>query len=128
MIEGFRWRRETAQKKAARLAGVDRPYFGAIERGEFNISFGTLVKIAAGLGTTACAYASEPSMTLGPAQASEGATRTAAANTALAIPALASFRFCSRRVRGRSPDWDRKRTAEWPGSSGFLNLRLFIGE
>ena len=42
-----------SQEKAARLAGVDRSYFGAVERGEFNISFDTLVKIATGLGTTA---------------------------------------------------------------------------
>jgi DNA-binding XRE family transcriptional regulator len=38
------------QEKAARRAGVDR-YFGAIERGEFNISLDTIVKIAAGLAT-----------------------------------------------------------------------------
>ena len=44
-----------SQEKAARLAGVDRSYFGAIERGEFNISFDTLVKIGAGLGTKASA-------------------------------------------------------------------------
>jgi transcriptional regulator with XRE-family HTH domain len=44
-----------SQEKAARLAGVDRSYFGAVERGEFNISFDTLVKIAAGLGTKASA-------------------------------------------------------------------------
>jgi hypothetical protein len=30
---------------------VDRSYFGAIERGEFNISLDTIVKIAAGLDT-----------------------------------------------------------------------------
>jgi len=40
-----------SQEKTARRAGLDRSYFGAIERGEFNISFDTIVKIAAGLGT-----------------------------------------------------------------------------
>jgi transcriptional regulator with XRE-family HTH domain len=40
-----------SEEKAARLASVDRSYFGAVERGEFNVSFDTLVKIAAGLDT-----------------------------------------------------------------------------
>jgi transcriptional regulator with XRE-family HTH domain len=44
-----------SQEKAARLIGVDRSNLGAIERGEFNVSFDTLVRIAAGLGTTASA-------------------------------------------------------------------------
>jgi DNA-binding XRE family transcriptional regulator len=39
------------QEKAARRAGIDRSYFGSIERGEFNISLDTIVKIAAGLET-----------------------------------------------------------------------------
>jgi transcriptional regulator with XRE-family HTH domain len=39
------------QEKAARRAGLDRSYFGSIERGEFNISLDTIVKIAAGLET-----------------------------------------------------------------------------
>ena len=30
-------------------AGLDRGYYGAIERGEFNITVDTLVKVAAGL-------------------------------------------------------------------------------
>jgi transcriptional regulator with XRE-family HTH domain len=43
------------QERAARRAGVDRSYFGAIERGEFNISLDTIVKIAVGLDTKASA-------------------------------------------------------------------------
>jgi DNA-binding XRE family transcriptional regulator len=42
-----------SQEKAARLAGVERSYFGCVERGEVNISVGMLVRIAAGLNTTA---------------------------------------------------------------------------
>jgi len=39
-----------AQETFAARAGLDRSYFGAIERGEFNVTLDTLVKIAAGLG------------------------------------------------------------------------------
>jgi transcriptional regulator with XRE-family HTH domain len=44
-----------AQEAFAKRAGIDRSYYGAIERGEFNISFDTLVKVASGLETTAAA-------------------------------------------------------------------------
>jgi transcriptional regulator with XRE-family HTH domain len=44
-----------SQEGFARHAGLDRSYFGAIERGEFNISVATLAKIAAALGTTVAA-------------------------------------------------------------------------
>jgi hypothetical protein len=46
-------------QKDRRHAGVDRSYFGAIDRGEY-VSLDTLVKIAAGLDTkasTLCARA-----------------------------------------------------------------------
>ncbi len=33
---------------------MDRSYYGAIERGEFNLSVDTVLKIAAALETTAC--------------------------------------------------------------------------
>lgn len=42
-----------SQEGFAAQSGIDRSYFGAIERGEFNVSFDTLVRIAHGLGTTA---------------------------------------------------------------------------
>jgi transcriptional regulator with XRE-family HTH domain len=35
--------------------GLDRTYVGAIERGEFNVSLETLMKLASGLETTASA-------------------------------------------------------------------------
>jgi transcriptional regulator with XRE-family HTH domain len=37
------------QETFARHVGLDRSYVGAIERGEFNVSFGTLMKLADGL-------------------------------------------------------------------------------
>jgi transcriptional regulator with XRE-family HTH domain len=42
------------QEGFARKAGIDRSYFGAIERGEFNLSVDTVVRIAAALEMTAC--------------------------------------------------------------------------
>jgi transcriptional regulator with XRE-family HTH domain len=38
------------QESFARRAGVDRSYYGAIERGEFNVGIDMIVKIATGLG------------------------------------------------------------------------------
>lgn len=38
------------QEAFAARAGLDRSYYGAIERGEFNLTLDTLVKVAAGLG------------------------------------------------------------------------------
>jgi len=38
-----------SQEAFAAHAGLDRANYGAIERGEFNVSVDTLVKIAAGL-------------------------------------------------------------------------------
>jgi transcriptional regulator with XRE-family HTH domain len=38
------------QEAFALKAGLDRSYYGAIERGEFNITVDTLVTIAEGLG------------------------------------------------------------------------------
>jgi transcriptional regulator with XRE-family HTH domain len=37
------------QEALARRSGLDRSYYGAIERGEFNVSLDTMVKLAAGL-------------------------------------------------------------------------------
>jgi transcriptional regulator with XRE-family HTH domain len=37
----------------AASVGLDRSYFGAIERGEFNVTLDTLFKITAGLGVSA---------------------------------------------------------------------------
>jgi len=38
------------QEAFAAHVGLDRSYYGAIERGEFNITLATILKIAAGLG------------------------------------------------------------------------------
>lgn len=39
-----------SQEALARMAEIERSYYGAIERGEFNITLDTLTTIAAGLG------------------------------------------------------------------------------
>ncbi|HTU79582.1 MAG TPA: helix-turn-helix transcriptional regulator [Solirubrobacteraceae bacterium] len=42
-----------SQEAFARHAGIDRSYYGAIERGEFNITIDTLMSVADGLGVQA---------------------------------------------------------------------------
>jgi transcriptional regulator with XRE-family HTH domain len=46
----LRRERGIAQEAFAARAGLDRSYYGAIERGEFNITLDTISKVAAGLG------------------------------------------------------------------------------
>jgi transcriptional regulator with XRE-family HTH domain len=46
----LRRERGIPQEAFAARAGLDRSYYGAIERGEFNVTLDTLVKVAAGLG------------------------------------------------------------------------------
>lgn len=41
------------QEAFAFKAGIDRSYYGAIERGEFNVTLDTLMTIARGLGVPA---------------------------------------------------------------------------
>jgi len=41
-----------SQERFAHHAGIDRSYYGAVERGEFNVTLDTIIKIADGLGTT----------------------------------------------------------------------------
>jgi len=41
------------QEAFAAHVGLDRSYFGAVERGEFNITLATVLKIADGLGVPA---------------------------------------------------------------------------
>jgi transcriptional regulator with XRE-family HTH domain len=52
-IRSAREHRDYAQEGFARKAGIDRSYYGAIERGEFNITVDTVMKIAVGLEMTA---------------------------------------------------------------------------
>jgi transcriptional regulator with XRE-family HTH domain len=40
-----------SQDRFARHSGLDRSYFAAIERGEFNVSLHTIIKIATALDT-----------------------------------------------------------------------------
>jgi transcriptional regulator with XRE-family HTH domain len=52
-IRAARQERGYGQEGYAKRAGLDRSYFGAVERGEFNITMDTLLKIADGLGIPA---------------------------------------------------------------------------
>jgi transcriptional regulator with XRE-family HTH domain len=49
-IRGSREEAGYSQESFARHAGLDRSYYGAVERGAFNLTFESLVKIAVGLG------------------------------------------------------------------------------
>lgn len=52
-LREMRRERGYAQEAFAAQAGMDRSYFGAIERGEFNVSLNTIVRLAAALGVRA---------------------------------------------------------------------------
>jgi XRE family transcriptional regulator, regulator of sulfur utilization len=52
-IRSARQERGYAQETFAARIGLDRSYFGAVERGEFNFTLATLLKIADGLGVHA---------------------------------------------------------------------------
>ena len=49
-IRSARRERGFSQEAFAAHVGLDRSYYGAVERGEFNITIDTLLKIAGGLG------------------------------------------------------------------------------
>jgi transcriptional regulator with XRE-family HTH domain len=51
----MRAERGLPQEAFARHAGLDRSYYGAIERGEFNVTLDTIMKIASALGVPAAA-------------------------------------------------------------------------
>jgi transcriptional regulator with XRE-family HTH domain len=51
-IRQARRERGLAQEALAARARIDRSYFGAIERSEFNVSLNMIAKIAAALGTS----------------------------------------------------------------------------
>jgi transcriptional regulator with XRE-family HTH domain len=53
-IRSAREYRGYTQEGFARKASIDRSYYGAIERGEFNLSVDTVLKIVAALEMTAC--------------------------------------------------------------------------
>jgi transcriptional regulator with XRE-family HTH domain len=52
-IREARKQRGYSQEAFALAAGLDRSYMGAVERGEFNLTLETLLKIAGALGTSA---------------------------------------------------------------------------
>jgi transcriptional regulator with XRE-family HTH domain len=52
-MRSLRRERGFAQEAFAARAGLDRSFYGAIERGEFNITLDTLIKVASGLGVRA---------------------------------------------------------------------------
>jgi transcriptional regulator with XRE-family HTH domain len=52
-IRATRQEQGYTQEGFASASGIDRSYYGAIERGEFNLTLDTLAKVAAGLGMAA---------------------------------------------------------------------------
>ncbi len=52
-IRAIRRERGLTQELFASHAGIDRSYYGALERGEFNMTVDTLVTVARGLGVPA---------------------------------------------------------------------------
>jgi transcriptional regulator with XRE-family HTH domain len=58
-IRAARVHRGYSQEGFAQSKGLDRSHFGAIERGELNISIDTLVRITSALETTAAALCHE---------------------------------------------------------------------
>ena len=52
-MRAIREEQGTSQERLALTAGIDRSYFSAIERGEFNVTLGVLLKVASGLGVPA---------------------------------------------------------------------------
>jgi transcriptional regulator with XRE-family HTH domain len=52
-IRAARKQGDHTQESFALKAGIDRSYYGAIERGEFNVTVDTLMTIAAALGLSA---------------------------------------------------------------------------
>jgi transcriptional regulator with XRE-family HTH domain len=52
-IRAIRSEQGHTQEAFAIRAGIDRSYYGALERGEFNMTVDTLVTVAKGLGVPA---------------------------------------------------------------------------
>lgn len=56
-LRALRVERGYSQESFAAHAGIDRSYYGAIERGEFNVSLETIVKLAGALEVPAAEVA-----------------------------------------------------------------------
>ena len=52
-IRAIREEQGTSQERLALAIGIDRSYFSAIERGEFNLTLAVLLKVTEGLGVPA---------------------------------------------------------------------------
>jgi transcriptional regulator with XRE-family HTH domain len=52
-IRAIREQQGLTQESFAIKAGIDRSYYGALERGEFNMTVDTLMSVADGLGVSA---------------------------------------------------------------------------
>lgn len=52
-VRSFRRERRYSQEAFAAHAGFDRSHYGAIERGEFNVSLDTIMRLAGALGVSA---------------------------------------------------------------------------
>jgi transcriptional regulator with XRE-family HTH domain len=52
-LRSLRIERSYSQESFAAHAGIDRSYYGAIERGEFNVSLETILKLAGALDVSA---------------------------------------------------------------------------
>jgi transcriptional regulator with XRE-family HTH domain len=52
-IRAMRRKQGYTQESFALKADIDRSYYGAIERGEFNVTVDTLMTVAGGLGVSA---------------------------------------------------------------------------
>jgi XRE family transcriptional regulator, regulator of sulfur utilization len=52
-IRATREQQGISQERLALVAGIDRSYYSAIERGEFNVTLAVLLKIAAALSVPA---------------------------------------------------------------------------
>jgi transcriptional regulator with XRE-family HTH domain len=52
-LRALRQRRGLSQEGFALAAGIDRSYYSAIERGEFNVTLAALLKIATALNMSA---------------------------------------------------------------------------
>jgi len=52
-LRSLRVERGFSQESFAAHAGIDRSYYGAIERGEFNVSLETILKLAGALEVSA---------------------------------------------------------------------------
>jgi transcriptional regulator with XRE-family HTH domain len=49
-IRATRVEKGYSQESFAKHAGFDRSFYGAIERGRFNVTYGTLLRVSAGFG------------------------------------------------------------------------------